>query len=246
MLKSFRKLFSEVRCYHSSNSLVNYLLLLAIAIIALVQVSQTMPVLFGWHAASVNFYLDVLLNLSIGYVVSTIFYILVVYYPHRKRVRLVKARTYIIFARLQGRLSSIANLIVSSVNLSVDTSQGVPKSYNEILQEVDLFGLLQDKEVIDPWGSQNALDQIIRDSLDILSYKLILVHFLAFMDTDELKLYADLEEIFIFENMDKLDRWPPKDELLAHEFKYIVDAYNDCQNVLGTTKYPVVWEATEP
>ena len=245
MLRSFQKILSELRCYHANNSLVNYLLVLALVVIVLVQSSQAMPVLFGWHATTVNFYLEVLVNLSIGYIVSTIFYVLVVYYPHRKRMRLVKARTSIIFARLQGRLSSIAKLVVSSANLSVDATQGVPKSYTDSLQKIDLFGLLESKEILDPWGSQNALDQLIRDSLDILSYKLILVQFLAFMDTAELKLYADLEEIFIFENMDKLDKWPPKDELLAREFQYIVDAYNDCQKVLGTTKYPIIWEATE-
>ena len=72
----------------------------------------------------------------------------------------------------------------------------------------------------------------------------MLVQFLAFMDAAELKLYADLEEIFIFENMDKLDKWPyNKEELLGHEFQYIVEAYNDFQDILGFTKDPIVWKA---
>ena len=49
------------------------------------------------------------------------------------------------------------------------------------------------------------------------------------MDIAEIKLYADLEDIFIFENMDKLDEWPPKEYLLAQDFQYVVAAYNDCQ-----------------
>ena len=56
-----------------------------------------------------------------------------------------------------------------------------------------------------------------------------MVNYLDFMDIAEIKLYADLEDIFIFENMDKLDEWPPKEYLLAQDFQYVVAAYNDCQ-----------------
>lgn len=244
MFKGFKRIFSELKYYHNDNFLVNYLLLLTIFIIILIEVSQDMPVLFGWNVATVNFYLDVLVNLCIGYIVSTIFYILVVYYPHRKRAKLVKTRTLIIFSRLQYRLKSIASLLVASVNLSVDASDKVPQSYTDTIRELNLFKLLEDKEISDPLGCSNALEHVIRDSSEIISYKLILVHFLAFMDTAELKFYSDLEEIFIFENIDKLDKWPHnKEELLGHEFQYIVDAYNDCQNIVGTIKDPIVWEA---
>ena len=246
MFQRLKNAFSELRLYHSDNSLVNYLLLLAIFIIILVQASQNMPVLFGWNADVINFYLEVLVNLSIGYIISTLFYVLVVYYPHRKRAKLVNVRTRIIFSRLQTRLKSISNLLVSSVNLDIDASKGVPKSYTEDLRKLDIFALLKNKEVLDPWGCSNALEHLIRDSSDIISYKNMLVQFLSFMDSAEIKFYADLEEIFIFENMDKLDKWPPKGELLAHEFQYIVKAYNDCQSILGTTKYPIVWETKKP
>lgn len=197
----------------------------------------------GWSATTVNFYLEVLVNLCIGYIVSTIFYVLVVYYPNRKRMKLVKIRTRIIFSRLQTNLYSVADLLVSSVNVSVDASKGVPQSYTENLRKEDLFELLKKNKVRDAWGSQNALEQVIKASSEIVSYKLILVHFLAFMDSSELKLYADLEDFFIFENMDKIDQWPPKGELLANDFQYIVKAYNDCQNIIGTMKRPIVWEA---
>lgn len=244
MFQRLKNVSSELRLYHSHNSLVNYLLLLAIVIIILVQASQDMPVLFGWNAATVNFYLEVLINLSIGYIVSTIFYVLVVYYPHRKRVKVVKVRTRIIFSRLYYRLKSIADLLVSSVNLSVDASKRVPPSYTDTIRELDLLTILKNKEVVDPWGCSNALERVIRDSSEIISYKLMLVQFLAFMDAAELKLYADLEEIFIFENMDKLDKWPyNKEELLGHEFQYIVEAYNDCQDILSFTKDPIVWKS---
>lgn len=245
MFQRLKNVFSELRLYHSDNSLVNYLLLLAIFIIILVQASQDMPVLFGWNVATVNFYLEVLVNLCIGYIVSTIFYVLVVYYPYRKRAKLVNIRIRIIFSRLQTRLKSFSNLIVSSVNLNIDASRGVPQSYTEALGKLDIFALLEAEEVVDPWGCSNALEHIIRDSSEIISYKLALVQFLAFMDVAELKLYADLEDIFIFENMGKLDEWPPKEYLLAQDFQYVVAAYNDCQNVLNTNKYPIVWETKE-
>ncbi len=245
MFKAFRGVFSELKYYHDDNFLVNYLLLLTIFIIILVQASQNMPVLFEWNVATVNFYLEVLVNLCIGYIVSTIFYVLVVYYPHRKRAKLVNVRIRIIFSRLQTRLKSFSDLVVSSVNLNIDASRGVPQSYTKALGKLDIFALLEAKEVVDPWGCSNALEHIIRDSSEIISYKLALVNYLDFMDIAEIKLYADLEDIFIFENMDKLDEWPPKEYLLAQDFQYVVAAYNDCQNVLNTNKYPIVWEAED-
>jgi hypothetical protein len=66
------------------------------------------------------------------------------------------------------------------------------------------------------------------------------------MDKNELRLYADLEEIFIFENMNKLDEWPPKQHLLSQEFCLIIEAFYDCQKIVqGKTKEFVILKSVD-
>lgn len=242
-----RDILNETFIYFKTNCLVTLLLVPAVFFIVFVQKTQDSLVFFGVNADTVNFYLNVLVNLSIGYIVSTIFYILVVYYPHRKRVLLVKVRTHAIILRLNYRLKSVANLIVSAVNLDIDASEGVPQSYIDSLGELDLFAVLKSKKVQDPLQEcSNALEHLIRDSSILISDKLMLVQLLNFMDNAELKFYTDLEKIYIFENMDKLDKWPfDKEKYLGKDFKYIVAAYNDCQNILDIEKTPIFWR-TQP
>lgn len=101
MCKKVKITMEEIALYHENNWLVNYLAIFAGMLIVLFQVTEDMPVLFNWNVDTVNYYFNILVNLSIGYLVSTIFFILVVYYPDRKKQKIIKVKTSILFARLQ-------------------------------------------------------------------------------------------------------------------------------------------------
>ncbi|WP_409582742.1 hypothetical protein [Vibrio rotiferianus] len=238
-----KKLYGEVITYHKENKVVNYIMLACILVVVLCQISQDMPVLFGWNVNTVNYYKGVAGDLSIGYLVSAIFYILVVYYPQRKKQLIVKTKTSILFARLQTQLGTITSNFVNAIGIEVDASSGLPDEYNEKIDGMDVLSLMSKVESEGPWGTHTYLDEAINASAEIESLKTKLIPFLAYMDHQELDLYTDLEEIFIFENMDKLSEWPPKESLFTHEFSYIVSAYYKCQKVVtGHVRQPVKFE----
>lgn len=226
----------EIALYHENNWLVNYLAIFAGMLIVLFQVTEDMPVLFNWNVDTVNYYFNILVNLSIGYLVSTIFFILVVYYPDRKKQKIIKVKTSILFARLQTQLRTITTIFVDSVGVAVDASGGVPEQYKRHIEQVDIFNLMKLYSVLHPDGTPDGLSEVVRASAEIESLKARLVPFLAYMDKRELNLYADLEEIFIFENMDSLDTFPPKQHLMTKEFPYIVAAFYDCQLIVKRVK----------
>ena len=222
----------EVRLYHQENWIVNYLAIDALLIIFLFQTSQDMTVWFGINVETVNYYFEVFVNLSLGYLVSTIFYILVVYYPDRKKQKKVSAKTSILFARMQTQLRTITSIFIESVAFDVDATTKVSDKYKEHINNIDILELMGKLKVEQPDGQSTGLEEVIRASSEIESLKNRLIPFLAYMQSKELDLYADLEEIFIFENMDKLDVFPPKQYLFTQEFPTIVKTFYDCQLVV--------------
>ena len=70
--------------YVTTNKLLNIILLLSIMVIVSFQVTKDWSVLFNLDVEVVNYYYQTLVNLSLGYIVSLMFFILVVYYPEKK------------------------------------------------------------------------------------------------------------------------------------------------------------------
>lgn len=236
MFKRIQLVMQEIALYHEENWLVNYLALLAGGMIIIFQVTEHMPVLFELNVNIVNYYFNVLVNLSIGYLASTIFYILVVYYPNRKKQKVVKVKTSILFARLQTQLRTITSVFVNAVGYNVDAREGVPAHYIDYINNIEIFDLMKQYIVPHPDGTTDGLSEVIRASSEIELLKARLVPYLAYMEQRELDLYANLEEIFIFENMDKLDRFPPKQYLLIKEFPDVVKVFYDCQLIVKGVK----------
>lgn len=88
------------------------LLLVSILIIIFNGKTYTIPPPFGWDYIVVNYYLDIAVNIAIGYIVSLIFYIIVVYNVEYERSDSITERTYIYFARLNTFLNEFVDTIL--------------------------------------------------------------------------------------------------------------------------------------
>lgn len=231
-----KKSFNEIVKFYKGNRIVNFILVVSCIVIISFEITQDWPVLFGLNVAAVNYYYEIFIDLSIGYIVSTIFYVLVVYYPERKRNKAVNTKTSIIFARIQTNLRTAIDSFVTSVGVSIDTSNGVPEKYIEIIKGLEPFKLMKRNELNDQfYGRRSALDDFVRASDNIEVLKSKLVSFLAYISKEELDFYSNLEEILTFENTDKLEKLyspAPKEYLFLNEFIDIVITYHNCQMIV--------------
>ncbi|HFG2105851.1 TPA: hypothetical protein ACGF4K_003445 [Vibrio cholerae] len=234
--------FWEIKLYFVTNWLVNIIAGIAVAIIVLFQITGGMPVPNFLNTEVVNYYFDILVNLSMGYLVSAIFYILVVYYPERKKRIAISAKTSILFARILVRLKTAIDSVLLAVDVRLDASYEFPETFTDVLQRRDLIHSLKQKKLEDGhYGKRRALDDLVRVSGELESLIDKLVPFISYMETDELALYSILEDILIFEYIGQHDEFPPKSTLLADEFPTIVKAYYDCQKVQGVEVTPISW-----
>jgi len=152
------KMKKEFLIYLKCNKIVNLLFVFSLCIIVICQIAENKPVWANLSADAVNFYLNIFLNLAIGYIVSTLFYILVVYYPERQKKKIIKAKTAILFARMQTLLSTSVDLFIESVNIEIDATDGVPDEYQKFIDAKDTIELMRQYEISDPWGTRSALE----------------------------------------------------------------------------------------
>lgn len=241
-MESVKNSCREIKLYFVTNWLVNIIAGIAVAIIILFQITSGMPVHNFLNSEVVNYYFDILVNLSMGYLVSTIFYILVVYYPERKKIIAISAKTSILFSRILVRLRTAIDSVLLAVDVRLDASYELPETFTDVLQRRDLIHSLKQKKLEDKhYGKRRALDELVRVSDELESLIDKLVPFISYMETDELALYSILEDILIFEYIGQHDEFPPKSTLLADEFPTIVKAYYECQKVRGVEVTPISW-----
>lgn len=229
--------------YLADGVVLNFLLLVSMVVIVSFQVSKNWPVLFGLDAETVNYYYSVFVDLSLGYVVSLIFYVLVVYCPEKRRKLLVRAKTSIVFARLQTVLKAYIFSTLDAFDINFKSTDDIEKSFVEKAQKRDLVNVLKNKqnEVYLGMGD-TVFDLIVQASIKIINLRQSLIPFLMFMEDDELDFYSDLEDILVFENVPMFGRGLAVDGLFWNEFKYVVDAYNKVQRIVGGTRVPVEYQ----
>lgn len=234
---------NEIKHYILSNKNLNLLLILALTIIVSFQVSKGWPTLFGWNSEIVNYYYEVTVNLAAGFCVSTIFFIIVVYYPDRKKKKLVNVKTSIIFARFQTHLNNFINCTIESYNLPLSPNDDIKNDYLPKIENTDPIKVMSECINYDPiYNNDTMLKKAIHSSSEIEKLKKNIIPFLLYLENNELAFYAELENILIFENMDKLDRWPPKDQLLIDELPHIIKTYYLCQKIVGGNSNKIEWE----
>ncbi|MGD1396520.1 hypothetical protein ACP6IB_26960 [Vibrio harveyi] len=237
------QVFKEVILYVKKNKLVNVAFLLAVSLIVSFQISKSMPVWFDWDVSVVNYYYDIGVNLSIGYIVSTIFYILVVYYPERKRCLAIKAKTSILFARLQNNLYEFIDSVLTSANVELRYGEDIENSYQKKLEELDLISLMRNTTTYAPFGDYvSCLDKAIKSAKYIEQLKTNLIPFIIYLDDKELELYLELEDNFIFENFGDEEQLFIKEHIIKNEFHFLVAQFNACQRIVGAQFREVSWQ----
>ncbi len=233
----------EVFIFIKENIIVNVFLLLSVSIIVSFQLSKDTPVWFNWNTDIVNYYFDIVVNLSVGYLVSTIFYVLVVYYPDRKKKLAIKVKTSILFARLQTNLSEFIDCVLRSANQELKDGEDIENSYQPKIENLDLFNLMRNIKISDPFsGDISCLEKSIGAARSIEKIKNQLIPFIAYLENKELDLYLDLEDTFTFENFNDDERLFVKEYLVKHDFHLLVKQFNNCQRIVGASFRNVSWE----
>ncbi len=229
--------------YVTTNKLLNIILLLSIMVIVSFQVTKDWSVLFNLDVEVVNYYYQTLVNLSLGYIVSLMFFILVVYYPEKKKKLIVRAKTSIIFARLQTNLSAYIFGTLEAFDIPFKSTDDIEGLFFKKYQNYDVLKILKAKknECYIDMGS-TVFDVIVNCSKRILNLKQDLVPFLMFMEMKEIEFYADLEEILIFENVQNVGGDLPVEKFFLDDFKYIVDVYTEVQKIVGAHQTPVEYK----
>lgn len=236
-------MFKEIVLYVKKNKLVNVILLLAVSIIVSFQLSKSMTVWFDWNVDVANYYYDIGVNLSIGYIVSTIFYVLVVYCPDRKRSLVLRAKTSILFARLQTSLSEFIDSVLRSADVELCVNEDIKNSYQKKLEKLGLISLMRNTKTYAPFGDDiSCLEKAIKSAKHIEQLKTNLIPFITYLDDKELDLYLELEDTFIFENFGDEEQLFLKEHLIKYEFHFVVKQFNDCQRIVGASFREVSWQ----
>ncbi|OCH12311.1 hypothetical protein [Aliivibrio fischeri] len=235
-------MFKEIILYIEKNKSVNALLIAALAIIVSFQLSKSMPALFNWNVDVVNYYYDIGVNLSISYIVSTIFYVLVVYYPERKKNLAIRAKTSILFARLQTNMGGFIDCVLQSANLDLKVDEDIESVYLKSLANIDLITCMRETRTDEPFvDNVSCLEKAINAAKKIELLKNSLIPFITYLNDDELDLYLELEDTFIFENFGEEKELFLKEYLIKSEFNLLVEQYNNCQKVVGASFRKVSW-----
>lgn len=219
--------------------LLIYLLVIFIGIIISYGITLNMPVIIDVDPQVVNYFYGKLVDLSVGYVVSLLFYFLVVYYPHHTKRRKLRSRTTVIFGRLQTYIKRYMDMCVEGLNIRLGRYDANSyEKWSTYFKEnrVDIFKKLN-RELDEDRATYVEGDtylEVIKDCANnIEHYKRELLPLLMYLNEPEMELYSLLEDIFIFEQLGKEKHIFPIDGLFITDFEYILESYSQVREVLG-------------
>ena len=220
--------------YLKNNMALNVLLIVSILIIVSRDLSRNSNALFSWNVDTVNYYYNVFENLSIGFIVTLIFYIIVVYYPEEKKRFNVNVKLHRTLARLMNSLQGYIYMTCSAFNVE---NGEIKNDIIEKYREFNLHDILsKNNNIYEMENNSSYLDNLKISSKGIIKLKEDLLPFLVFMNDKESNAYAEIEDILIFESIDKLNLGPHFECLFFDDFNYIIEAYYSLQKAVGGMK----------
>ena len=210
--------------------------------------SYDSPVIINIDYEVVNFYYGKIVDLCIGYIVSLIFYLIVVYHPEYEKKKQLKSRTIVIFGRLQTYLKRYLDMSVEAFEIKTDKySNDTVKVWQSYFKNnrINIIKVLEREtkykvtNVIGDLDSDNASTYIEVMNVcarNIIYYKRELIPFIMYLTPQQMELYANLEEIFIFEQINRGLTQVAADALFVTNFDYILNCYIQVRKILGVRK----------
>lgn len=232
-----------IKDFLRESKLLIFLLVISISITVSYGITLNMPVIINVDYQVVNFFYGKLVDLSIGYVVSLLFYVLVVYYPEHTKKRKLRSRTIIIFGRLQTYIKTYMDMCVEVVDIrlgkySVNSYEAWKKYFEN--NRVDIFYCLgrelEDKTYRLYLEGNTYLEVMEACAKNIEHYKRELIPLIMYLSDKELELYSTLEKILIFEQINKGLEAMAVDALFITDFEYILKSYDQVGQILGVRR----------
>lgn len=238
-----------VKQYLKNNPYLNILLALSLFIVI------TFPFCYKYLTTNYLFYYDfeyyygLLRDLSLGYIISLLFYILVVFWPETKKKNLIKTKTNILFARLSTSLGKYIIATLAAFNIEIDENDDIIQKSKSILEENRDKIYLKLSREIDKADIELKFEKNYSTYLDIITdnssriEKLTndLIPFLPFLDKSELELYTEIEDILIFEYIPNLENEFGVYSLFVDEFQYIIKAYFNLREMVTGRKIKIFY-----
>ena len=228
--------------YICTNIYLNSIFIAAILTIVSFNETKDMPVIVPFDVDTVNYYYEIFVNFSIGYIISLLFYNLVVYYPEQKRKLTIKSKTATIIARLQTYLYQYIFETFLAFDIPFKESDDFETAFIQKAVQKDIYEVLSKKSRDDTNEGKTSIQVISDCSQMIIKLKSELVPFLLFMDHKEVELYTDLEDIFIFENIYKLGRGEGISSLFFSDFEFVIDAYKTVEKLVGAAQFKIEYD----
>jgi len=233
--------------YIKENKVLNYILILTLIIIILSpSFDKFISTLDSYDLY--NYYLQTFVNISLGFIVSLLFYIIVVFLPETKRKLSIKGKTHIIFARLQPSFINYIEATLGAFNLETGKNIDVLKQWKLLVEKTENVYSILNREIdetepdyIIKKDSGKYLNLILKNSTKILKLKQELISFLIFLDEEEVDLYRDIEDLFIFENISDIENGICVDFLFLDEFPTIIEVYMKTQMIVKGKQSPLVY-----
>jgi len=235
------------------NKILILLLVICILIIVSYGITDNWPVIIDVDHELVNFYYGKLIDLCDGYIVSLVFYIIVVYCPEYKRRENIRCKTHTIFARMQTYLRKYIEMCLRGFQIEVLEDDNVQEKWGEHFNEVyiDIYSVLNREfddnltEMSNSRYGDTYIEVLNSCAKNIIKYKSELIPFVMFLDEAETELYIELEELFIFEQITKGFNEIGAEALFIDEFTKIVECFYQTNDVVGVKRQRITCELNE-
>ena len=153
------------------------------------------------------------------------------------------SKTSILFARLQTYLRNYIFETLEAFSIEFNEGDDLRKSFINEASKCNAFDILNKPSNNGLFGEKQTSFKILTDnSKKIIALKNELIPFLMYINAKEIDFYTDLEEIFIFENINNLKDGFAVEALFYDDFEYVVQVFEKVQKIVGTLQVKVYYK----
>ncbi|PAB61354.1 hypothetical protein [Anaeromicrobium sediminis] len=229
--------------YLRNHKFLNLLLILALLLIIINGFAYNSPVWFDLDYIIVNYFIDILVNLSIGYIVSLIFYILVVFIPDTKKEYQLKAKYMTTFGVIGSKIHNFILTVFKAIEFEVMPTDDVHSKWKIFFEHTDLHYINHLRNKVNKFEDirlgtnhyETYYDKLIILSSQIELLKKDLIPFIAFFTENETDVYTDIEDRVIFSNIRNFenDLCIGTDDMFSRDLLHLIDIYYKIRKLQG-------------
>ncbi|CCU79636.1 hypothetical protein HSACCH_01473 [Halanaerobium saccharolyticum subsp. saccharolyticum DSM 6643] len=230
-----------------NNKMLLVLLLISIFIIISFGVTYNWEAIINLNVEIINYYYNILVDLSVGYIISLIFYFIVVYIPETNKKEKIEKETYLHFLRLNTHLRNLIFYIKRTFDYNDKNGDFFGKKWEEIFENIskeEVFRLLERDVSSIHYIAKH--EELFEESSETKSYYQEIVYYtnkinnlldelnpyIFFLEDLELEIYTSLKTNLFLENVDNLNVDTGVVGLLEWNLPKLIDEKNNLSHLL--------------